>query len=255
MGINLSGKGGFFMKKIWVILLVTTMLFALSACSSGETPETTTETTANVPVATQTTEAMTTESMEETEAEGSEDDAFLNVLNRDKKIDNYYYEYVMSSNGEQMASFKLWVNGNRIRFDALAEGQSIFLDYDKGEGYLYMPDGNLLMKMPIESLGSEWESPFLFAGEIDQETLDSMKYEGRETIDGKLCYIYTGGVVGTKVTYYLWKDEGVIVKFSYETSGQPTYEYYFKDLTFGETYDKELELPEDAEIVDMTKQP
>lgn len=255
MGINLSGKGGFFMKKILMLALVATMLFALSACGSSTTPEETTETTASLPVATQTTAAEQTEVTEKTEDEGSDDEAFMNVFKRDKKIDNYYYEYVMSSNGQRMAGFKLWVNGNRIRFDAEQEGQSIYLDYDKGEGYLYMPDGNILMKMPLESLGSEWESPFLFAGEIDQTTLDSMKYEGRETIDGKVCYVYSGESMGTKVTYYIWKDEGVIVKFSYESGGQPTYEYYFKDLTFGETYDKELELPKDAEIVDMTKQP
>lgn len=193
----------------------------------------------------------------ETEAvsESEMDPSAASILQKDKNIDNYYYEYVMSSDGQRMAGFKLWVNGNRIRFDAEAEGQSIYLDYDKGEGYLYMPDGNILMKMPLESLGSEWESPFLFAGEIEQSALDGMKYEGKETIDGKECYVYAGESMGSGATYYIWKDEGVIVKFVLKNSGQPTYEYYFKDLTFGQTYDSELKLPEGAEIVDMTKQP
>lgn len=247
------GKGlRFWITFLWVALLTV----SLTACGSSSNEETT-ETTEAPPVGivTESETEAATEPETEAASESEADPSAASVLQKDKKIDNYYYEYVMSSDGQRMAGFKLWVNGNRIRFDAEEEGQTIYLDYDLGEGYLYMPDGNVLMKMPLESLGGEWESPFLFAGEIEQNALEGMKYEGKETIDGKECYIYTGESMGSGATYYIWKDEGVIVKFVLKNSGQPTYEYYFKDLTFGQTYDSELKLPEGAEIVDMTKQP
>ena len=247
------GKG---LRLLIALLMVSLLSVSLTACVSS-TNEETTETTEAPPVGiiTESATEAASESITETEPSTDADPSAATILQKDRKIDNYYYEYVMSSDGQKMAGFKLWVNGNKIRFDAEQEGQTIYLDYDLGEGYLYMPDGNILMKMPLESLGSEWESPFLFAGEIEQSALDSMKYEGKETIDGKECYVYKGENMGSGATYYIWKDEGVIVKFVLTNSGQPTYEYYFKDLTLGETYDSELKLPEDAEIVDMTKQP
>ena len=255
MGINLSGKGGFFMKKIWMVAATCVLIFTLTACSSGANKEQTTETSEDSPVGIVTTAPTETEAETEATTGSGDDYAAVNIINPDRKIDNYYYEYVMSSGGQRMASFKLWVNGNRIRFDAEAEGQTIFLNYDTGEGYVYMPAGNVLMKMPLDQLGSEWESPFLFAGEIDQMTMDSLKYTGKEMIDGKECYIYEGESGATKMTYYIWKEEGLIVKMIYETNDQSSFEYYFKDLTLGQTYDSELKLPENVDIIDATKQP
>lgn len=250
------------MKKIWSIAMIGMLVFVLAACSSGANEEQLTDASEGVPLGIVTTEP--TENEEETDAETSnpdeeieenEENAVQNILKPNKRVDNYYYEYVMSTNDQHMASFKIWVNGPRLRFDILEEGQRIYLNYELNEGYLYMPDGNVLMKMPLESLGDEWESPFIFADEIDQGTMDGLKFSGKELIDGKECYVYTDKNDEMEMTYFIWKEEGLIVKMQFESKDQPSYEYYFKDLSVGENYDEELKLPDDADIVDMTKQP
>lgn len=237
-------------RGIGTVLLIILLLGLLSACGSSD--KTTTESSENTPISVVTTIENIEESMVDSEVDTSEDSdnaSAASIINRDRKIDNYYYEFVMTTGEEKVAGFKLWVAGNKARYDAIDEGQSLYLDYDKGEGYLYMPSENLLMKTPIETTSNEWESPFLFAGEIDDGTLSSMKQTGTEIIDGKTCYVFEADGMGTKANYYVWKEEGLIVKMMIETDDQPSYGYYFKDLTIGGTFETELTLPEDAKIM------
>lgn len=242
------------MRKLTVFgVILFTFAMILSACGSSEESAETTETT-GVPVAVATETAEVTDATEETTS--MSDDVFANeAINRDRVIDNYYYEYVMTQDDMRLGGFKLWVADKKIKFEAIEEGQIIFLDYDKGEGYLYMPDGNILMKVPLDTVSTEWESPFLFAGEIEEGVLNSMKTKGSEEVDGKDCYIFEGTAGNVKSTYYVWKEEGLIIKMRIETDGQPTYEYLFKDLTIGGTFEKEMALPEDAQIIESPTTP
>lgn len=234
-----------------VILIVLTMV--LTACGSSEEATESTETTgAPVVVATETAEV--TEATEETTS--ANEDVFANeAIDRDRVIDNYYYEYVMTQDDTRLGGFKLWVADKKIKFEAIEEGQIIFLDYEKAEGYLYMPEGNILMKVPLDTVSTEWESPFLFAGEIEDGVLNSMKAKGSEEVDGKDCYVFEGTAGNVKSTYYVWKDEGLIIKMRIETEGQPTYEYLFKDLTIGGTFETEMALPEGAQIIESPTTP
>jgi hypothetical protein len=234
-------------KRIWMISILVLTL-ALTACGSDTnateestvlvtTAETTSETTGVV------TEA-TSETTENTEVLASD------IFDRDSKIDRYAYELIMSSGGQVIGGFNLWVDGDRVRFDLAAEqGQSMYFDYAKKEAYIYVASENTLMKMPIESLGNEWESPFLFAEELDDRALSAMKNKGSEIVDGKKCQVFVYDSAGTEVTYFVWEEKGLILKMIVEVEGQPTYEYYFKNLQIDGNFDKELELPEGAKIV------
>ncbi|MCA0385696.1 MAG: hypothetical protein LCH34_08865 [Firmicutes bacterium] len=242
------------MKKLTVFgIILLAFAMVLTACGSSEETTETTETT-GVPVVVATETAEVTEATEETTAES--DDVFANeAIVSDRVIDNYYYEYVMTQDDTRLGGFKLWVAEKKIKFEAIEEGQIIYLDYDKGEGYLYMPEGNILMKVPLDTVSTEWESPFLFAGEIEDGVLNSMKTKGSEEVDGKDCYVFEGTAGNVKSTYYVWKEEGLIIKMRIETDGQPTYEYLFKDLTIGGTFEKEMTLPEGAQIIETPTTP
>ena len=236
-------------KRIWMVIILV-MALALTACGSDtktdESTEVTTETTASETTAE--TTVVTTEAASET----TENNEVLasDIFNRDSKIDSYAYELIMSSGGQVIGGFNLWVDGDRVRFYLSAdEGQSMYFDYAKKEAYIYVKAENTLMKMPIESLGNEWESPFLFAEELDDDALSAMKNKGTETVDGKKCRVFEYDNLGTKAIYYVWEEKGLILKMIVEVEGQPTYEYYFKNLNIDGNYDKELELPEGATIV------
>jgi len=159
------------------------------------------------------------------------------------------YELVMSSDGKVVGGFNIWADGDLVRFDLADSGQSMYFDYGKKEAYIYITEGNTLMKVPIDTLGNEWESPFIFASELDDVALSAMNYKGNETLDGKKCQIFEYDNLGTTATYYVWEEEGLIIKMILEYEGQPTYEYYFKNLDINGNYDKELEIPADAKLV------
>lgn len=239
-------------KRIWmVIILLMTMTVTLSGCGAATPDEDTTESTEATSSEAISSEATTAAEQTEAVSETSEEVGVLasDIFNRDAKFDNYAYEYVMSSGDQILGSFKLWVDGNRVRYDAMDQGQSMYMDYDKQEGYIYMSTDNTLIKTPLGSLGNEWESPFTFANEIEDSALVDMKDKGTETLDGKLCQLFEYDNMGSKVTYYVWKEKGLIIKMMMEIEGQPSFEYYFKDLQIDGNFDKELELPKGAKIV------
>lgn len=163
--------------------------------------------------------------------------------------DSYYYEYVVSIDGTEQVGFKIWSYDNRIRFEGGMEGETFYLDYNKGEGYLYMPEEKTMLKMPLESIDNGWDSPFLMTAEIDDSTISGMDYVGDENLDGKDCAVYAFESSEGKITYYIWKDEGIVIQMKMEMDGGSTYEYYFKDLKINEDFEKELEVPDDVQII------
>jgi hypothetical protein len=68
-------------------------------------------------------------------------------------------------------------------------------------------------------------------------------------LDGKDCAVYEWDYAGGKYTYYIWKDEGIIIRMKMEMDGGSTYEYYFKDLKINENFEMELEIPDDVQIM------
>lgn len=234
-------------KRIWMVIILL-MALALTACSSDTPIESSIEVSPS--------EAeITSETMSETTAvetsETSEEDEIMasDVFDRDVKSDRYAYEYVMSSNGQVVGGFKLWVDGDRVRYDMADLGQSMYFDYEKQEAYVYSVADNTAIKTPIETLGNEWESPFMFASELDDDALSTMKYVGTDTLDGNKCQLFEYDSMGTKVTYYVWEEKGIILKMIMEVEGQPSFEYYFKNFEIDGNFDEELELPKDAIIV------
>ncbi len=233
-------------KSVWIILLVI-LVALLPGCGSDSKEDETTATTELV----ETTEATEATQVEASTEETTEAEGYFagDVLDRDRALDNYYYEYVMSSDGQKIGGFKLWASGQKIRFDATDEGQRLYLDYETGKGFMYIESENTLIATPLDTMSNEWESPLIFAGQIDDATLDGMNWIKKETVDGKSCHVFEVSNGGIKVTYYVWEEEGLIIKMIMETDGQPTYEYYFKDLEIDGDFEKELELPEGATVI------
>lgn len=182
---------------------------------------------------------------EETEDENNAADLISDNL----EVDSYYYEYVVSINGAEQVGFKIWSYDNRIRFEGGMEGEMFYLDYNKNEGYLYMPAEKTMLKMPLESIDNEWDSPFIMTADIDDSALSGMNYIGDENLDGKTCAVYEYESSEGKITYYIWKDEGIVIRMKMEMDGGSTYEYYFKDLKINENFEMELEIPDDVQII------
>lgn len=237
-------------KRIGMVIILL-MTVTLTACRSNTPINSTTEISPSEEMTSEVTFATTSETTAEDTSEASDNSGILasDLFDRETKLDRYAYEYVMSSDGKVIGGFMIWVDGDRVRYDVVDQGQSMYFDYEKQEAYLYVEAENTLIKTPINTLGTEWESPFMFAAELDDSALLAMKNIGTETVDGKKCQIFEYDNADTKVTYYVWEEKGFILKMIMEIEGQPSYEYYFKNLDIDGNFDDELELPEGATIV------
>ncbi|MCD4714220.1 MAG: hypothetical protein K8R73_13125 [Clostridiales bacterium] len=181
--------------------------------------------------------------------EAEEENNAADLISDNPEADSYYYEYVVSIDGAEQVGFKIWSYDNRIRFEGGMEGETFYLDYNKKEGYLYMPAEKTMLKMPLESMDTDWDSPFMMTADIDDSAISGMNYIGDENVDGKECAVYEYDSSEGKVTYYIWKDEGIIIQMKMEMDGGSTYEYYFKDLKINENFEMELEIPDDVQIM------
>jgi hypothetical protein len=178
-----------------------------------------------------------------------EEESAADLITDNPTPDSYYYEYVVSIDGAEQVGFKIWSYDNRIRFEGGMDGETFYLDYNKKEGLLYMPAEKTMIKMPLESIDNEWDSPFLMTADLEDSAIAGMKYVGDENLDGKDCAVYEYESGEGKTTYYIWKDEGIVIRLKVQMAGGSTYEYYFKDLIINENFEMELEIPDDVQII------
>lgn len=236
-------------KRKWFVLTLSliTILLLIVGCGAKEEPVSTVPEVSDpveneeIDPAMDPTPTPTPEPEEEASA--------ADLISDNPTADSYYYEYVVSIDGTEQVGFKIWSYDNRIRFEGGMEGESFYLDYNKGEGYLYMPADKTMIKMPMESIDNEWDSPFLMTADLDDSAVSGMKHIGDEVLDGKDCAVYEWSYAGGEYTYYIWKDEGIVIRLKVEMDGQSTYEYYFKDLIINEDFEMELEIPDDVQIM------
>lgn len=233
------------MKKKFLSMVFMTVFFTLLLVGCGGT-ETGTEAKPEESQTTETQSEIETEIEIETEAESEMEQEKVAFA---EAPESYYYEYVLAADGVEQVAFKIWSDGKRVKFEGGMEGEIYYLDYEKEEAYLYMPNENMMMKMPMEGMDSGWDSPFMMAAQIETDVIDGLNKVGEEEIDGKECTMYQYDFGQGKYTYAVWKDQGFIIKMIMELDGQPTYEYYFKDLTINENFEIDLELPEDVQII------
>ncbi len=238
-------------KSKWFILALSLLIVSLLivGCGSTDADPGYVVDDEPVPEETPTTEEELEPTIEVEPEEAEEENNAADLISDNPEADSYYYEYVVSIDGAEQVGFKIWSYDNRIRFEGGMEGETFYLDYNKKEGYLYMPAEKTMLKMPLESMDTDWDSPFMMTADIDDSAISGMNYIGDENVDGKECAVYEYDSSEGKVTYYIWKDEGIIIQMKMEMDGGSTYEYYFKDLKINENFEMELEIPDDVQIM------
>ncbi len=164
-----------------------------------------------------------------------------------------YDQIITSSRGETMTS-KVWIKGNNMRMEQIAEGEKMITLMKKGTMYLYYPAQKMAMKMDI-SVG---------AGQGGQENpKDMMEYLksvkakplGQEKIEGKLCNVYqiTYPQTGAKGKIWVWRGKNFPLK-SVMTVGSETmttkYRNVQMDINIPNSY---FELPPGTQMMDMSQ--
>jgi outer membrane lipoprotein-sorting protein len=174
-----------------------------------------------------------------------------------------YNRTITPSQGETITS-KVWIKGNNMRMEQIAEGEKMITLMKEGIMYLYYPTQKMAMKMDISAgtgRGGQ-ENP-----KDMMEYLKSIKAKplGQEKIEGKLCNVYqitysqTGlpaeasAKAGAKGKVWVWKEKNFPLK-SVMTMGSEVittrYRNVQMDISMPDSY---FELPPGTQITDISQ--
>ncbi len=188
--------------------------------------------------------------------EGSEVD-LATVVSRAEAIDCFHGKAVITEpeRGEHMMEF--WMKNDRTRIDGSIEAQGqiqegiIIQDRGTNEMLMYSSDTGQAMKMSLGSSQAETDTPDDPAGEVGSIMEWNPNVVGTEEVNGKTCTVVEySDATGNKTTMWIWVKHGFPVKSIVETpEGDIVTE--FKEIDFDCPPDSKLQLPADAEIIDL----
>ena len=152
---------------VFVVLLLFMSSFVLAGCGgqkdtgsppAGETQQTGTET------ATQ---------------DGA--DSVADLLGKGKNVEGMSYDYTMTS-GDISINGKVWMQGEKIKAEAVMQGQKVITIVDGDAAYTYHPDENTAFMMDLDQAG-QTETPSDFIEDVDTrpdqyKIVDSVVYDG-----------------------------------------------------------------------------
>jgi outer membrane lipoprotein-sorting protein len=238
-------------SKNWAIVIVGLLLIAVIAsagCVGEKAPEEGEETPTGE-VTTPTTQTPTAPS-------GDEGTSLSDLLDKAKGTTSVKYDMVTTSPGKPSETAKVWMEEDKMRMEATAEGQTMIIIVNGLEAYMYNPEENMAIKMDFSDVP-----------ESTLEDIESlMDYNptvvGVETVDGKLCtvveYTYSSEISGEnyelKTKSWLWQKHGLPIRtettssFGSESEATIT---EMKNIDFGGIPNSMFELPAGVEIMEM----
>ena len=223
----------FLKNRLLVILFVFLLSVALAGCGGAATEESPEDQGAD-PSAT-----------EEEEISAEE------LLAKGMSVEGFSYDYVLTMPNGEKITHKMWVKGGNMRseMENPAGGEPILSIMNKDEGfmYVYQPEVNYAVQMPLDQSDMDTTSPQDY---ISGSDADSMLFTGRETFDGKECLVYETDYEGGKGKMWIWEEAGMPLRIE-TTSGSDTIVVEFLNFTVGNVDDAMFQLPPGAEIMDM----
>jgi outer membrane lipoprotein-sorting protein len=238
-------------SKKWAIILVG-LLFIGFIASAGCIGEKAPEEGEEVP----TGEATTPTAEASTATSGDEGTSLSDLLAKAKGTTSVKYDMVSTSPGKPSETAKVWMEGNKMRMEATAEGETMIIIVNELEAYMYNPEENMALKMDFSDVP-----------ESTLEDIESlMDYKptvvGVDTVDGKLCtvveYTYSSEISGDnyelKTKSWLWQKHGLPIRTETTSSFGGTSETTtteMKNIDFGDIPNSMFELPAGVEIQDF----
>ena len=222
----------FLKNRLPVILFVILLCIALVGCGGAATEE-------------------SPEDQEEDPSASEEEVSAEELLAKGMSEEGFSYDYVLTMPNGEKITHKMWVKGGNMRseMDNPAGGEPILSIMNKDEGFMYVyhPEVNYAVQMPLDQADMDTTSPQDYISESDA---DSMLFTKRETFDGKECLVYETDYEGGKGKMWIWEEAGMPLRIE-TTSGSDTIVVEFLNFTVGNVDDAMFQLPPGAEIMDM----
>lgn len=232
------------MKRIFALLLMTSLVFTLLAGCSKPAPAPQAEPT---PEATEAPAAPVTP----VENEVTDKDGILKLMGGSIEAmkNGLSYDYVMTA-GEQVMNSHFSFKGENVRIETLDPSNPSLMITKGKELYIINPKEKTGFKMSTE--GDTGANP---TGEVKPEEnmdKDSLNIIGKEDVNGEPCYIVTTKSIvdGFEMKMWLHQKYGIMMKMeSQSAEGKMLVEV--KNLKVGDVPDSEFEIPTDIKMMEM----
>jgi len=221
-------------NRLLVQLFIVLIAFALVACGGSTTDQ-------------------VAEDQNENQSESGEAISAADLFAKGMNVDGFSYDYVVTMPTGEKLTHKMWVKGGNMRseMENPAGGEPILsiINMDEGMVYIYQPEANYAMQMPIDESDVDTTSPKDYFNESDPEGL---LFTSRETFDNKECLVYETNYEGGKGKIWIWEEAGMPLRVE-TTSGTETIVVEFLNFNIGDVDDSMFELPSGAQIMDMSE--
>lgn len=205
-------------------------------------------TTANDVQAFTITESATAEPIGYSDEAAEASYVFEDIVTSRSAYNNYYFELLITNNGQPDSSMKLWVIDNNMK--AEAQGMTTYYNQESGTMGVYTAATNQVVITPIME-AMPILTPFTFVEELDPDTFEETMFKGQEVLDGKEVLVFENAMPGFEAKYYIWKGHDIIIKMETQTAGMGG-GFYFKDLTLDAVTMEDITYPAGAEILDLS---
>ncbi len=233
------------MKKIISLLLIVVMVLAcisLVACGGGEGDGTL------PPSGEEEEENGTAPPSGEEEENGapSNGESLEDILGLGAGIESVKYDIVITAPGMETITTKMWVKQDKMRTEVSQQGEDVVMlvDYDEGVAYMYMPDENKAMKIPLTQAPESVVEATQAIADYDYTVI------GTETMDGKVCLVVEYSYDGVSAKAWIWKEHGFPIRIE-TTTAEGTTVAEFKNIDFSDIPDSMFELPAGVEIMEL----
>lgn len=174
------------------------------------------------------------------------------LISKGMSEDGFSYEYVLTMPNGDKTTNKMWVKAGNMRseMENPTGGEPILSIVNTQENavYIYQPETNQAIVMPMEDSDVDTTSPKDYLGESDP---DNMVFTSKETFDGKECLVYETEYEGGKGKIWIWEEYGMPLRVE-TVSGQDKIVAEFLNFEIGNVADSVFLLPEGTEIIDMS---
>ncbi len=222
----------FLKNRLLGLLFVILLSISMAGCGGAAPEESAEDQEADPPAAEQ----------EEVSAE--------ELVAKGMSAEGFSYDYVLTMPNGEKITHKMWVKGGSMRseMENPAGGEPILSIINKDEGmmYVYQPEVNYAVQMPLDQSDMDTASPQDYLRDSDA---DSMLLTGRETFDGKECLVYETDYEGGKGKMWIWEEAGMPLRVE-TTSGSDTVVVEFLNFAVGNVDDAMFQLPPGTTIMD-----
>jgi len=218
------------MKKVlslWLAATVLLLVIGLTGCGNSET----------------------------TSTGGNSSESVADLLAKGKNNAGMSFDYVMTGKAMQMNG-KMWISGKNMKTEMTLQGQKMIsiVDGTANVVYMYNPEQNSAMKMPIDKnqSGKSVEAP-----DKEIKDMDPAQFKELETVtyDGAVCRVISMQRPTDKSDVKLWvrEDCGIPVRTEVtDPSGEKTVVEY-KNLVVGAVPPETFVLPAGVQVTDMSQ--